>query len=32
MDPKRRRAVLEASFRTSADALGRLEQAGADAA
>jgi NTE family protein len=32
MDPKRRRAVLETSFRTSADALGRLEQASADAA
>ncbi len=32
MDPRRRQAVLEASLRTSADALGRLEQAGARAA
>jgi NTE family protein len=32
MDPKRRRAVLETSFRTSADELGRLDQAGAHAA
>jgi len=32
MDPKRRQAVLETSFRTSADALDRLEQASADAA
>jgi NTE family protein len=32
MDPRRRQAVLQASFRTSADALGRLEQAGARAA
>ena len=32
MDPKRRRAVLEVSLRTSADALGRLEQASARAA
>jgi NTE family protein len=32
MDPRRRQAVLEASFRTSADALGRLEQVSARAA
>ena len=29
MDPRRRQAVLEASFRSSADALGHLEQASA---
>jgi len=32
MDPRRRHAVLETSFRTSADALGRLKGAGARAA
>ena len=32
MDPRRRQAALETSFRTSADALGRLEQASARAA
>jgi len=32
MDPRRRRAALETSFRTSADALGRLDRAGERAA